>query len=209
MEGITELILATGAIGTSAFGIVEGLKFLWFIGEGGFGLLFDTLGPIRKTFEVAYGPEYEVLLRALYRGDQKELARVLRQGVRIGLTESNAKEISDFLGSYEADKLADAARQVENGQELPQDLRNILGRFELAADTRIDASLTLANSRYITIIRTAASFISISIAMAIGYLQKEYLRALLVGIAAVPLAPIAKDLASAIQSASKAIRAKI
>ena len=89
-------------------------------------------------------------------------------------------------------------------------LRNVLGRFELAVDTRVDAALTLAQSHYVGATRITASVFALLIALAVGiYLGGDYIfQAILVGIAAVPLAPIAKDLAAALQSASKAIRLK-
>lgn len=207
MENIGTIILATGALGTAAFGIVESLKWTR-LGEAGFGKILTLLDLIMETLKMAYGPGYETLLRAQYRGEQRELARVIRQGVRIGLTEENASRVANFLGMVDVDKLKQAARRVNAGEELTAELRNVLGRFELAADTRIDAALTLAQHYYVGAVRIAASIIALIIALAVGIYQGFTFQALLVGVAAVPLAPVAKDLVTALQSASKAIRTK-
>lgn len=209
MENLGTIILATGALGTAAFGIVEALKWTR-LGEAGFRAILKILGPITELLRTAYGPDFQNLLRAQYRGDQRDLTRVIRQGVRVGLTVANANQAARFLGMIDGERLTEAARQLEAGRELPAELRNVLGRFELAVDTRIDAALTLAKSRYAGATRVTASIFALLIAVTVGmFLGKDYIfQAILVGIAAVPLAPVAKDLMSALQSASKAIRLK-
>ena len=209
MENLGTIILATGALGTAAFGIVEALKWTR-LGEAGFRAILKVLGPIIELLRTAYGPDFQNLLRAQYRGDQRDLTRVIRQGVRVGLTAANANQAARFLGMIDGERLTEAARQVEEGQELSAELRNVLGRFELAVDTRIDAALMLAKSRYVGATRVTSSILAILIAVAVGvFLGEGYMfQAILVGIAAVPLAPVAKDLVSALQSASKAIRLK-
>jgi len=209
MENLGTIILATGALGTAAFGIVEALKWTR-LGEAGFRAILTVLGPIIELLRTAYGPDFQTLLRAQYRGDQRDLTRVIRQGVRVGLTAANANQAARFLGMIDGERLTEAARQVEEGRELSAELRNVLGRFELAVDTRIDAALMLAKSRYVGATRVTSSIIAILIAVAVGvFLGEGYMfQAILVGIAAVPLAPVTKDLVSALQSASKAIRLK-
>ena len=207
MDYIGTIILATGALGTAAFGIVEALKWTS-LSEAGFGAIRGVLGPIMETLMVAYGPDFENLLRSHYKGDQRELARVIRQGVRIGLAEENAERVARFLGVIEGDKLKEAARLVEEGKELSAELRNVLGRFELAADARIDAALTLAQNRYVGTVRIVASIIALAIALAVGAYLERFFISLVVGVAAVPIAPVAKDLVTALESASKAIKAK-
>jgi hypothetical protein len=209
MENIGTLIIATGALGTAAFGIVEALKWTR-LGEAGFGAILKMLGPIIDTLQTAYGADFKNLLRAQYRGNQRELVRLIRQGVRVGLTPANAIPIASFLGIVDGKKLAEAAAQVRKGTDLSPELRNVLGRFELAVDGRIDAALTLAQTKYVGATRVIASLVALFIALAVGaYMGPGYVfQALLVGIAAVPLAPVAKDLVTALQSASKAIRPK-
>lgn len=214
------MILAIGALGTAAFGIVEGFKWTR-IGNAGMGRLRTTLGPLLDTLKVAYGPAHGELVLAQYKGEPGELRRTIRQGTRIGLTQRNAAAMRRFVGV--PTKLAafkEVVAKLEAGQELSDDERRILARFETAVDARIDAALTLAQSTYAGKMRLWATGVAIAIALSTALLysasDSEWSGvdlgligwALLVGVAAVPVAPVAKDLATAIQSAATALRAR-
>lgn len=210
MDDIGTVILAAGVLGTAAFGIVEALKWWPYIGEIGFGKILEMLGPVKLALAVAYGQKYEKLLRAQYRGDSSELARTIRQGVRVGLTVENAAQMARFLGVVEADSLRQAAHLVQTGDQFEDaTLRNVLGKFELAVDTRIDAALTLAQNQYAAGMKVLASIVALIIALFVYFTapgQVSLLQAILVGLIAVPIAPVAKDLVTALQSASQALR---
>jgi hypothetical protein len=223
-EFLTEAILATGALGTAAFGIVEGLKSTAAVGEAGFDELTTTLGPFAVTLQQAHGSDWAKIYRGLYRGDATELVRMLRQGVRVGLTTQNAATIGDALfgrGTEKANALVVVAGKVLSPDAKPSELElRALGRYELAADARIDAALAIARQQYATTARLWASVVSMVIALVTaGGLYASggviglstgglVLFALLIGIAAVPIAPIAKDVASGIHAAARALRAR-
>jgi len=205
---LTNAILATGALGSAAFGVVEALKFTP-LGNAGFSVAIQELGSLRECLRVAYGDHYESLLRGQYRSEDRELlSRTLRQGVRIGATEQNSGTVTQFLGSLDKEQFASALRAAESGKAMSSELRNVLGRFELAADARIDSALTLARMRYIDSTRLTASVVAVALSLGIGYNMPDVtmVQTFIVGLAAVPLAPIAKDVASAIQAAGKALR---
>lgn len=214
MHYLSEMILATGALGTASFGVVEGLKWTSWFGEAGFGAISNTLGKhLMTALERAYGKDYERLLRAQYRKSdqsQKELAKTLRQGIRVGLSSDDAKSLAEFLGNIDDEALSQAIKASISGQELKDEYRNVLGRFELAVDARIDASLTLARDQYIGFMRGAATLFSVGIALLAGLAMPdiEMTQAVIVGIAAVPLAPIAKDVVGALQATTKALKGK-
>ena len=225
MDDLITLVLATGALGTSAFGIVEALKWTA-IGTAGFKSLKKMLGPVWDSLTKAYGNQFETVMKAQYRGDQKELARMVRQGARVSLTPENATEMADFLSVVDSEDLKKAADFVQSGEEIEDEgekkedaekarLRLVLGRFELALDGRIEAALTLARSRYIGWTRGAATTIALSVAFGVGLylsngeiLSGKMLKAMLIGLAAVPLAPVAKDLSKALRQARTAIGVK-
>lgn len=209
MENLGTIVLAVGALGTASFGIVEGLKWT-FVGLSGFRQIPKLLGgPVMKALQIAYGPEYLSLLRAQYRANRTsgELPKSIRQGARVGLTPETAAELANQIGVVNEADLKAVASTLQKGKDLTDAQRSVLGRYELALDTRIDAALALANDKYIGYIRVLASAISIGIALGVWRTTEgiELLEALIVGVAAVPIAPIAKDLASAIQSAAKAM----
>ncbi len=206
-----EFVLATGALGTAAFGVVETLKILPAIGNAGFPVAQRHLGPLHQALEVAYGGQYLDLLRGQYRAEDRDLlARSLRQGVRVGITDANAGVIAGFLGSIDTAILAAAIKAAESGDSMTAQQRNIIGRYELAADARIDAALTLARARYIDVARITAMVVALTISFAVGLSAPngDWFTVLVVGLAAVPLAPIAKDVASGIQAATKALRSR-
>ncbi len=210
MPDLSTMVLATGALGTAAFGIVEGLKLWGPIGEAGFVAFLRGLGPLAKTLRVAYGPEVETVLRAQYRGPQPDFARVVRQGTRIGLTPDIAKETATDIEALDVKTLGKAAKQLQHGKALTEEERNVFARFELAMDARIDAALVLAQSRYASVARLLASAIALAIALTIAALvyPAEFVTAWIVGLAAVPLAPVAKDVAAAVKSFADVMRAR-
>jgi hypothetical protein len=255
-EDIPGLILAAAALGTAAFGIVEGLKWLRFVGQFGFAVMIFRLGTLTEALEYAYGRPQEVgsvppppengnvpqpqefkrglfykwsdsdkqvsqelynLLRAQYRGDQAELARILRQGVRLGLTEDTADKMAADLRMVDAATLRAVAKKVRVGTALADEERNVLGRFELAADTRIEAALTLAQSHFKGKLQLTAACAALLISLVVGlsqFLSAEggewsvLGRALLIGILAVPIAPIAHDIVDVLKAVTGAIGPK-
>ena len=220
-------VLAAGALGTAAFGIVEGLKWFALIGEAGFRHIERFLEEgFGEALVVAYGKDAVALLRAQYRSPKShdELVRTLRQGVRLGLTASTASKLAQTVGVVAPEALtriasslasseASTAASAEPTDPLTDAQRALLGRFELAVDTRIDAVLTLSEDTYRSAARFCAALIAIAIALAtavsLGASEPAVFgRALLLGLMAVPIAPIAKDVTSGIAAAAKAIGAR-
>lgn len=225
IEYLTEIVLATGALGTAAFGIVEGLKATAAVGEAGFDAIPELLGrPLTETLRQAHGDRWREVYRGLYRGDQAELTRLLRQGVRVGLTASNAPAIAaDLFGAEPmlGQALASVATKVLDPAQTPSEAElRALGRYELAADARIDAALAIAKQRYAARARHWAMGVAFVVALGTAAVVqslalKEMLEgpalfgtAFLIGLAAVPIAPIAKDVASGINAAVRALKAR-
>lgn len=194
-------VLAVGALGIAAFGIVEGFKGAG-LGLLGFGQIGKLLGEhVLNALKIAYGDDYLSVLKVQYRTGRSsgDLTRSIRQGARIGLTPNNAKDLAASVGVVDGDKLQKVTEAVMAGEELDDEQRGILGRFELALDARIDAATAMANYRYANSMRVAASVVAVVIALVVAIiLEANLLLALVVGIAAVPIAPIAKDVATAI-----------
>jgi len=219
VDTLGHAVAAAGALGTASFGIVEALKWTA-LGAAGFGEIREYLGPeLEGALEIAYGPQYTRLLRAQYRQDSQQqsvIGKSLRQGVRIGLRPENAEALASFLGTVAPTALRAAAQAVQNGTPLTDEHRGAIGRFELAADARISSALSRAQDVYLGTVRCAASAISIVLAEVAAFLlgsQKPadslpsmWMVGLLVGVVAVPLAPIANDVVSALQAATRALR---
>jgi hypothetical protein len=234
ITAIVNIISASAGLGTAAFGIVETMKSRSLIGEAGFSHIERLLGPLLKiAVKHAYGEGYSDMLRAQYKSDQRELRRSLRQGVRVGLKSENAKELAAFIGVIEENEMAtfvDAAKKAilrgpppddSNGdkpqRELNDSERMLLARYEMAADGRIEAALAVAQTSYACTARTWAMCISMLIALVVGWImgfngeghpERTYyiFNAILIGLLAVPVAPIAKDLTEAIKSVQSGLK---
>jgi len=220
IDTLGKAVAAAGALGTACFGIVEALKWTP-LGTAGYGEIPKYLGTdLQEALRVAYGEDFQMLLRAQYRQDsqhQMTIAKSLRQGVRIGLKSINAEAIARFLGTVDPVALKAAVANVEAGVALSDANRGAIGRFELAADARIDSALSRAQDVYIGTVRCAASVLAIVLAEATAFLLgagvtveglQTWLIGLLVGTVAVPLAPIANDVVSALQAATRALRGR-
>jgi len=214
-ENLGGLVLATGALGVAAFGVVEGLKWTR-LGQSGFKKIEQTLGAdIMGAFQRAYGTNSLDLLKAQYgtgRGGG-DLPRTLRQGARIGLRTDNVAAIGYQVGVVDVAQLTAVVGKLESGDTLNDQEKSVLGRFELAVDARIEAALALAERSYRGAMRMSAIVFSILLAFFVAWgLHKDgttfnWLAPFIVGVAAVPLAPVAKDVSKAIQSAARAVRA--
>lgn len=220
LDGLGGLLLLAGAVGTAAFGIVDGLKggvFGKLRGEtAGFAKAMTTLAPVKPLLVQAYGTDADKLLENLYAGGKdEEFARSVRQGARIGLTPANAGLVAEGLGVVNGKDLEEAVAESMKGAEISDASRNVLGRLDLALDARIEAALTLARQDYATTARISASVVSILIACGALYSlrmeldRRSVFTAVLVGLVAVPLAPVAKDLATSIQSVSRYLKGKM
>jgi len=183
----------------------------------GFGRITGVLGSVlMAAIERAYGRDGRDFLEALYRKDRikGDLGKTLRQGLRVGLAPDNAQDLAAQFGVVEGEALQAAARKLQAGQDLEDEERGIVGRFELAADARIDAALALSDSVYTGTMRLLASVVALALAIIAGAtlpggLDQNLTRALIVGVAAVPLAPIAKDLATGFKQARTAIGTRL
>lgn len=210
-------ITAIGALGTAAFGLVDATKAFWG-GVSNFGLrgLYRVAGRFATALERALGrdesgqPEWRRVVRAHWlngrpREQQKAIVKSL---VRLGLAPETARALAK-AGRVSEDALAQVAAKLEQGLSLGEEDVNALGRLDASIDAQLDAAYDRADQLY----RNASRAVAAAVAIGLGFVatwalgETDVWKALVVGVLAVPLAPIAKDLASALQSAAGAMRA--
>jgi len=160
----------------------------------------------------------------------------LRQGVRLalplmaqdvaasligrawGLGPELSADLAHALRAEQADDLS--AAEAEDGAMLA-------ARFALAVDARIAAAFSLAEERYQAIARGSAGVAAVALSLLFNWAARggemgclsgaactagdaakgyPWMIALIIGLAAVPLAPIAKDLSSALSDSLRAWR---
>lgn len=231
-EDVVGIVLAVGSLGTAAFGIVEGFKWTP-LGLKGFKHVTMAMREFDLVLSHAYGKDFNHLLSGYYRRDREQLGRILRQGIRIGLDEKNAELMAKKL-DLPSQQLVDAVdvvgrpdeEEITGEMSLSSEIKKkgsdwkalqTLGRYEMVADARIDSSLARAQHSYEQTMRMWAMGVSVLIGTGMGtYFAfaldtpyedawKYVIGGLAAGIAGVPLAPIAKDVASAVRSAAKAL----
>jgi hypothetical protein len=222
-SGITSALTflpAAAGLGTAAMGLVDSSKAF---GGGpsnfGFGYIKTGLREFLPAPHGAHAPfgktrALETLrsnwLNGVAKADQKATAKAL---IHLELTKGTAKALAEAAG-VDPDKLVSLAQKVETG--VPPDPTEIavLGQFDVVLSAVLDAAYERADQKY----RNACKFLALLVSAVLGLVGgwllyrpdfnlKEIGISLLVGLSATPLAPIAKDLATSLQSAVAALRA--
>ncbi|HJV38638.1 MAG TPA: hypothetical protein VJ528_07350 [Geothrix sp.] len=222
---LVSAVLAIGALGTAAFGLVDASKAFWGgVSNAGFGFISSFLDEVvpkngKPPAEVALTLEaMRDTLRASWLNgaplaDQKSAAKSL---VKLQLNAETAADLAKTMG-VDATVMVAVATRLQTAHPLEPEQQNVYGRFDLVLATRIDRAYQCADQRYRNTSKVAACAVAVILAeVAAWSLQAPppapqggalYLRALIAGLLATPLAPVAKDLASAISTAAKAVQA--
>ena len=165
------------------------------------------------------------------KSDQKGIAKPL---IRRGLSPHNAHAIGKTV-QVAPKAFANAVAALNAGHDLTSDQINLLGRFDAIVDVRIDAAYERADRRYRSFTRNIGALFAVLFVVLLAvfagaflfaanlsngeniadpfifiaaYLQdRHFALALLVGAIAAPLAPVSKDLVSAMGAAVKALKA--
>ena len=139
--------------------------------------------------------------------DQKSIAKTL---IKLHLTSANAPHMAAETG-VDAKLLTQVATKSQTaGVSLTPDEQNAAGRFDLQVSSLLDEAYQRADQSY----RNSAKVLAIVFAMILAVAAKLSLgttdigwgEALIAGVLAAPLAPVSKDLASALQAAVKAMQ---
>jgi hypothetical protein len=214
-------IAAIGALGTSAFGLVDALKALpgGGISNVGFAFIEDAVqaffrGQTRKT---ATGEVKNLLdtlqgnwINGTALADQKAIAKSL---IKLRLNNQTAEQFASATGVDPA-LLTSVGTKMANGSKLTDEESNVLGRFDLALTAAMDDGYQHADQRYRNAAKLAAMAIASLLAVLGGWAisgddaalywgARDMWLCLVAGLLATPLAPISKDLASALTAGVK------
>jgi len=213
------LILAVGALGTAAFGLVDAFKALPGGGVSRSGFKFvkqviESLAP-ESTTPGQGGLSRDSLIFALRSqwingtalADQVNIAKSL---IKLRLTPETAPALARASG-VDAAILTQVAENMRTASPLTTQQSDVYGRFDLLLTTLLDQAYQRGEQRY----RNAAKFSAVLVAVVLALIANKYVvvhpiamaGAVLLGLVATPVAPVAKDIASAIGTASKAIQA--
>lgn len=205
-------IAAIGALGTAAFGLVDATKaFRGGISNMGLGLIRDVLKPFEAALRIVDGEDPFFFatanwLNGMDKGEQKTL---IKNHIRLGLTTRTAHDLAAAVGNIDGELLARVAAKMEAGEEPTPAELTMLGRFEAVVDARLGAAFERAEQVYRNTAKVAAAAVAIILALAAAPAVMEtadYGLALLIGLIATPLAPVAKDVSSALSTAVAAFK---
>jgi hypothetical protein len=227
MTGITDALAATtaaitamAALGAASYGLVDATKtFGGGVSNVGLGSLTKALAPFQPALNNANARWQDTIranwLNGVAKEDQKATAKSL---VRLGLSSNNAADLAT-AGHVDAAALATALTNIETGAALTTADAQVLGRLNAAIDATMDAGFERADQQYRNTSRLVAGVFAIGLSIWAGYLlgahggvegltpQNFFWPSFFVGLVSVPIAPVAKDLASSLQAAASAVKA--
>jgi hypothetical protein len=218
LPSLSTLILAVGALGTAAFGLVDALKALPGGGVSSFGFKFvrqmiealtkggaadDDGGLSRKSLTFTLRSHW---ISGVAIQDQVNIAKSL---IKLRLTSDSAPALAKATG-VDTETLKAVADSIRKATPLTPPQSDVYGRFDLMLTTLLDQAYQRGAQRYRNGAKAAAVVIAVALSIvansSIGHPISVW-SAVLLGLVATPVAPVAKDLASAVTSAAKAIQA--
>lgn len=230
---IPQAITAIGALGTASFGLVDATKALWGGGVNNIGYK-GILTAVKDLTPCTPGPTLNALpqdrilatLRANWfngtdLGNQKAIAKSL---IKLYLSPANAAAIA-VQCSLDPAILTSIATKIATGIPLSQPTptaptlvneTDVYARFDFILTAILDEAYTQADHEYTNGTRAVAVIFSIVLSYgAAAILSTQgvtpshglYWTALGVGLLAAPLAPIAKNLSSALSTAVNTFQA--
>jgi hypothetical protein len=216
-DNVLATIAATGGLGLAAMSLVDALKAIpgGGVSRIGFGHILRVLKLFDQVMARAAGDRWEgvVLAHWINGRPRDEQMGAIRALLRLGLNTDTARQLAE-IGNVDAEALGEAAAKLVAGAPLDEVEINLIGRAEAAVEARLDAAFDLADQAYRNIARALAGVIAVVLAVvAANFLATpenpiDWRVAVLVGLLAVPIAPIAKDLVGALTAASRAVKAR-
>ncbi|WP_296660302.1 hypothetical protein [Thiobacillus sp. 0-1251] len=217
---VLDILAAIGGLGTASFALVDGAKaFSGGPSRGGFRhirrvikrLYPENADEEDRAYPLSLGSVLDTLFANWINGtalaDQKAIAKSL---IKLRLTDDNAPFLARVTGVKE-DLLSGVARKMTDGTQLTQPESDVLGRFDLILTALLDEGYQRADQLYRNSAKMWSVVVSVILALIGGAIVgmgtlPDFGAALLIGLLATPLAPLSKDLTSALQASVKAMQ---
>jgi len=210
--------MAVGALGTAAFGLVDALKALpgGGISRAGFKFIrhvITNLTPPDSALETG-GLSRESVLYTLTSqwingADSDDQLNIAKSLVKLRLTPGTAPALARATG-VDAGVLTQVATSIATGTALTSQQSDVYGRFDLLLTTLLDQAYQRADQRYRNTAKIAAVPVSVALALIAAHVLPPNTislgQAALLGLIATPIAPIAKDLSTAISTSAQALQ---
>lgn len=206
---LPQIITAIGGLGTAAFGLLEAIKpVVPWINRTGFSGIQKTVLSLAPDEPGAREPVnalprkniLESLLANWVNGtdltSQKTIAKSL---IKLHLSAGNAPALATTT-NVDPVQLTEVARSIVSGTALTQQQTDAYSRFDLIVTALLDEAYQHADQVYRNWTRAMAAFLAVGSWQDFWWKPDMFL-ALLVGLLATPLAPIAKDLSTGLATA--------
>jgi hypothetical protein len=222
LQNLPQIVMAVGGLGTAAFGLVDSTKTFWGgVNRIGFKGIENTVSDLTPGAAAAGLTQNKILdtLRAnWYNGtdlsSQKSIAKSL---IKQGMNAGNAAKLAAATG-VDAATLLSVATKMSSGTALAQNESDVYSRFDFILTALLDDAYQVADQTYTNGTRFWASVFAVALAFVGGWTLNKgtldaYLHsndlwiALVAGVLATPLAPIAKDVSSALSTAVNTMQA--
>jgi hypothetical protein len=216
---LQDVVTAIGGLGTASFGLVDALKSACrCINRVGFDHIKQVVSALAPEDATAGAPVNALsqanILQTLEANwvngadlaSQKAIAKSL---IKLHLSEANAATVALKAGVDPA-VLGAVAAKIASGTALSQTEGDAYSRFDLIVTALLDEAYQVSDQVYRNRMRMLAGGLAVVLAVAGGWAlvgtdnfwhSSAPVLAFLVGLLATPLAPIAKDLSSALATA--------
>lgn len=221
VQQLPDIITSIGGLGTAAFGLVDSTKVFWG-GANRFGFTrikqaVTKLTPGTLVNGLSQTKIIGTLQANWFNGQdlasQKAIAKSL---IKLGLNTGNAAAIAGATGVDQA-VLQSVAAKMAAGTALASNESDVYARFDLILTALLDEVYQDGDQRYTNGTRVLAGFFALVLAFVGGWIVKnsdfmtyvgsnDVWRAMIAGVLAIPLAPVAKDLTSALSTAVNALQ---
>lgn len=218
LPDIGAALAGLSALSAASFGLLDSTKAF---GGGASNIGKDFIRRAMTPFAAALdnalgaGAWWPVLeanwISGVPKAEQKAKAQAL---IRLGLSAASAPQVA-AAAHVDAVALTAAVGKLEVGTALSDADLNVLGRMNATVEALLDAAFERADQQYRNSCRVLAGAIALGLAIAAwalwtpttGTPPPSIFAAIAVGILAVPFAPVAKDLTSALSAAMNALKA--
>ena len=224
-QELPQIITAIGGLGTAAFGLLDAAKSTFpFINRIGFSHIRDVATLLTPP-EAGGGapvnalPQSNVIetleanwVNGTDLANQKAIAKSL---VKLHLSVGNATALAAKT-NVDAALLTAVATSIVAATPLTQQESDAYSRFDLIVTAMLDEAYQMSDQVYRNWTRCLAGVIAVTVAVFGGWSMvstpeywwsRQMFQAALVGLLATPLAPIAKDLSSALATAVNTLQA--
>jgi hypothetical protein len=215
LQNLPQIVTAIGGLGTAAFGLVDATKVFWggvnHIGFKGIENRIATIIPDKSTNALGLSDVLETLKGHWFNGtdlaSQKAIAKSL---IKLAFNADNAGTMAKAT-QVDPAVLATVAQSLANGTPLTTVQNDVYARFDLILTALLDETYQRADQAYTNGTRAWAVVFSLLLAILgasilgnvapWGLGAEQFWEAFAVGLLATPLAPIAKDISSALSTA--------